>query len=66
MLTLAAPGDHRKLGDNRVSSCEKAEQPKQTGEGGAGGKKKKNQRDNRGKPGRPVLLLALVGRQEEV
>lgn len=41
MLTVAAPGDHRKLGDNRVSSCEKAEQPKQTGEGGAGGKKKR-------------------------
>lgn len=43
ILTLVAPGSHRKLGDNWVNSCEKAEQLRQTGEGGAGGGKKKKE-----------------------
>lgn len=57
MLTLAAPGSHRKLGGNGVSSCEKAEQPRQTGEGGAGGRISRIYRtgapDNSRKPGWP-------------
>lgn len=69
MLTLAAPGSHRKLSDNGVSSCEKAEQSRQTGERGAGGTKESagsTEQELQTAEARPTRAPpALVGQQEE-